>query len=187
MGRSPFIELVLSLLGLESSELAREQASAAAESLQTDRPTPAKRRRRTHGDASRLKRRAEKLGLQVQSVVDESAAASTYMPGVRRCGICRLPGHKVQTCPIAKQQLAASHPDDKMLHSMYGSPGEGVHGGNMSGDGLSHAMVSDVEPTSLLGESTPHTMAVGMGLDPAMMHSMMAMRGMRRGRRETGV
>jgi hypothetical protein len=198
MGRAPFIELVLSLLGLESNELVREQASAAAEDLQSDRPTPAKRRRRPTVDNSRLKRRAEKMGLQVQPVVDETAVAATYMPGVRRCGICRQPGHKVQTCPIAKQQLAAASGDDKMLHNMYPGPSEDTHGGLDSGDGVgaahSQSVVCDssVDPSSgglpLMGEPSAHAITLGTALDPTvMMHSVMAARGVRRGRRETGV
>lgn len=124
VGRAHFVETVMNLLGLEVGDHTRARLSMS--DVVVDRTQNVKRRRRAPSEASRLKRRAAKAGLHVQPV---DGGDVDVAPGVRRCGICRMPGHKVQTCPAAKQQLLAL--------GDYGSPStpQGLGNGDGTGTG----------------------------------------------------
>ena len=139
-GRSQFVEMVMNLLGLEVGEHTRVRMHAS--DVVVDRPSASKRRRRMPSDG-RLKRRAAKVGLQVQPSGDDVEAP----PGVRRCGICRMPGHKVQTCPAAKQQLLG--PNE------YAGPDSGlVAAGAAGSEGLmmNYATADTMAPVGVLGD-----------------------------------
>lgn len=129
IGRAEFVTVVMGLLGLEVGDHTRARL-AVEEAI--EKPVGVKRRRRAGGEVSRLRRRAERLGLEVQPAGEEAAPPP---PGLRRCGICRQPGHRVQTCPVAKQQLAT---EDKLLHAVGYDEDEldGVEGGEEAGGGV---------------------------------------------------
>jgi hypothetical protein len=92
------------LIGLEVGEHTSARMAASAH-LPVRAPIVAPRQaasqRSAMDNTGRLVKRARRAGLEVQPA-EGAPVGST--PGVRKCGICRQPGHRMQTCPVASEQ-----------------------------------------------------------------------------------
>lgn len=128
-----WVSSVLSLLGCPP--LASTFPSPSSSSAASFPSAPRHASGRAH-PLARVKRKALVVGLSLAPVVPPEDALPT--PGVRKCGICRLPGHRVQTCPMAKAQRS-------------GGVGDGDGNARKRGREASDAVLSDSDGEAFEG------------------------------------